>query len=107
MTADEIARILDVLGERLGPSGEYAFGLAVRYVLIDSAIWAGIAVIAIGVAVWLWRRAGRFSWDSDRDAARAVAFGVAALAGIVLAMSTSHVLNAEWHAISRLIGAVR
>lgn len=38
MNPDDLARILDELGQRLGPTGEYVFALAVRQVYIDSVL---------------------------------------------------------------------
>ena len=49
MNPDDIARILDDLGQRLGPTGEYVFSLAVRQVYIDAfaglLCWLAFAVI--------------------------------------------------------------
>ncbi len=53
MTADDIGKILDELGQKLGPAGQYVFGLAVRQVYIDGivAIVVAIAVTALGLIV--------------------------------------------------------
>ena len=48
MTAEELGRILDELGERLGPTGAYVFELAVRQQVIVNGLWTGVLV---GVAV--------------------------------------------------------
>lgn len=45
MEPDEIIRLLDELGQRLTPAGEYAFSLAVRQQVIDGAVW----LIGMGV----------------------------------------------------------
>lgn len=73
MNPEDLARILDDLGERLGPAGEYAFSLAVRQVFIDGAMGlvvglVGVVVIAAVFAVAI--RATRREWHrqlADRD----------------------------------------
>lgn len=68
MTADELARILDELGRRLGPAGEYAFGIAVRYQMTSALIWAigaGVTLaLIIGVVLWAARFTSR-RWHAD------------------------------------------
>lgn len=47
MNADDLAKILDELGQRLGPTGEHVFQLAVRQVYID----AGLSLVVNGVGL--------------------------------------------------------
>lgn len=79
MTADEIGRILDELGDRLGPAGSHVFELAVRQQIVTGALWTVVllvaAVTAALVAVGAVRRVRRLETtisDIDRqiDAAR-------------------------------------
>lgn len=48
MNADEITRLLDELGKRLGPAGEHVFELAVRQQVIVSTMWLiGASLVAL------------------------------------------------------------
>jgi hypothetical protein len=55
---DDLARILDELGQRLGPAGAYVFGLAVRQVLIGSVLGLSLAVVT-GASGYVALRATR------------------------------------------------
>jgi hypothetical protein len=55
MNPDDLARILDDLGRRVGPAGERVFELAVRQQVITNGLWAtaagAVVVIAVAIAV--------------------------------------------------------
>ncbi len=59
MNPDDIARILDDLGSRIGPAGEYVFALAVRQAVIANALWflgsVAVCVVAAFAAVRWFR----------------------------------------------------
>lgn len=68
MNPDDIARILDDLGQRLGPAGQYVFGLAVRQAFIDGLLQTGIAVVGltvVGVVVLAAARISRRQWARE------------------------------------------
>lgn len=47
MNAEDLAAILDELGRRLGPTGEYVFRLAVQRVIVSSALSSLAAVLCL------------------------------------------------------------
>jgi hypothetical protein len=108
--ADEIGRILDEIGERIGPAGEYAFQLAVRQVFIDGAIATigGVALLvtAVGGGLLIWRLSENAA-SVDRPFARGFGFAAATailLGGFVfLSMGAAQLLNPEYHAMMRLL----
>ena len=51
MNPDDLARILDELTSRLGPGGEYVFGLAVRQKIIEGIVGLSLILVLIGIAV--------------------------------------------------------
>ena len=53
MNPEDIGRVLDEIGERIGPAGEYAFGLAVRQQITLGIIWTAfwLAVLVISLLV--------------------------------------------------------
>src|SRR5258708_17084678 len=63
MSGEELAKILDELGQRLGPAGSHVFGLAVRQQFITGAIWSvvllGSAFVGVVVATAAIRRVRR------------------------------------------------
>lgn len=66
MSPDDLAKILDELGKRLGPTGQHVFELAVRNVVITNTIWVGfwgvVAVISLAtllVSLYKFRSYGR------------------------------------------------
>jgi hypothetical protein len=115
MDADEIGRILDELGERIGPAGERVMELAIRQVYIDAALavigWLVLVAIGALVARPLYRWVQDGGSYSSRDLGAllvGVAWGGAlAFTTIALAIGLSSVLNPEYAALRDLIGAVR
>ena len=45
MKPEDIARILDDLGTRIGPAGEYVWQLTVKQVLIDAWLWGAFGIL--------------------------------------------------------------
>lgn len=60
MNPDDLAKILDELGRRLGPTGQHVFDLAVRQQIIDGAFVVFALLIfvflSIVVTIAVWRR---------------------------------------------------
>ena len=48
MNPDDLARILDELGQRLGPTGEHVFALAVQFKVTSAVIWLVASVVVLG-----------------------------------------------------------
>lgn len=59
MNPDDLARILDDIGQRIGPAGERVFELAVRQQVITNGLWAtaagAVAVVAVAIAIRQYR----------------------------------------------------
>ena len=112
MNPDDIARILDDLGRRLGPAGEYAFSLAVRYEFTSAAISVAFGLLlavasAIGIVV-AWR------YDDESGASFPIRIfgGLFGSIGGVVGLSVSaialpNLLNPEYAAIRSLLWAIR
>ena len=116
MNADELAKILDELGQRLGPTGEYVFALAVRQAYIEGWTFVGVAVLfglatlvgVIGSAVSIVRR------PSDKDAgyygavvAMVSGLGFVIASAFFFAYGLPKLLNPEYAALRDLIGTIR
>ena len=115
MSADDLVRLLDELGQRLGPTGEYVFALAVRQVYVDAAIYIGawlVVVIALAIVarpLYWWTQDG----DSYSDRGLMATLG-AMCAGFVLVgltvaalLSLASLLNPEYAALRSILGSVR
>ena len=114
MNAEELAKILDELGERLGPTGEYVFSLAVRQVTLEGwflfvpLVFIGLVFLATAIGIVVaWLR-DKISASSESDA-----FFVAALCGImgvlfwfISHMSLIKILNPEWAALEKILEKV-
>jgi hypothetical protein len=112
---DDLIRILDELGKRLGPTGEYVFGLAVRQVYIEAVVGIGLFAFALMVGaiviprVYRWQQADRSGY-SERGMiatiggllAAMLLFGVTANAIFQL----QNVLNPEYAALRAILGTV-
>lgn len=136
MTPEDIARILDDLGQRIGPAGEYVFQLAVRQVVITSAVGivSSIVVLAVTGLTLRWaigftkRRwdhdvaryaEGKGRWSSIQSgpdmadygfawAGPAIVFLVVGIgAFLTLTSSVISLLNPEYQALIRLLEAIR
>ena len=105
MNPDDLARILDELGRRLGPAGEHVFALAVRQQIINGVFGVIAALILMIVGV-VFVVVGRRQIDSDGF--EWFAGGVAwIIAAIALIGGLSLLLNPEYAAIRELLSAVR
>lgn len=109
MTAEELAQILDELGRRLGPAGEYVFRLAVERVVIESALWvaAGGLILLVGLIVTSRALRGRNGYGDVRE--MLVMLGSAAVfVGAFLCLSAAvPLLTPEYEALTRLLRAVK
>lgn len=114
MNADELARILDELGERLGPTGQYLMDLTVRQIVAEAMAWiiggAVVVLILWAITVIAFRVA-----DLDDPADDLVAWAflsglvslfVSAVFVPVLALNIIRLGNPEYAAIERIIGMV-
>lgn len=121
MNAAEIARILDMLGERLGPTGQYVFALAVRQQFIEGVMAAAVLALILGLAVLaqaLWLK-NCFEYDrkaDERDRFGATGIVVTSLAGWMipfacllagLPYAVGKLLNPEYAAIRDLLDQIR
>jgi hypothetical protein len=123
MNPDDLARILDDLGERLGPTGEYVFGLAVRQSLINgvTCLVLGVVAVVAGYRLVGWLR--RFATEDKALAATkpyhttsyefAYVFGgigLLILGGFglfALSLAADNLLNPEYAAIRSLLSSIR
>ena len=132
MNPDELARILDELGKRLGPAGQHVFELAVRQQYINALlglIESG-AVLLIGIPVILYcvrltRRRwaadmARYANSNDHSSSKpdidgyvfawivggALALFVLGMAAVDFFASISILLNPEYAAIREILSAI-
>lgn len=116
MSPDDLSKILDELGQRLGPAGGHVFELAVRQAIIDgvmSLVGGVVYLAAFLVGVVLAVRITRRPASSDRDdfVTREMApvlfllvGGIGALVAAVCALGgLSTLLNPEYAAIRDLL----
>lgn len=117
MTADQLAQLLDELGKRLGPAGEHVYQLTVRQVVIESLLWGclGLFLVALSVpALIAMRRSDRKAIAEGRPESDLFGWwgttwltGMSLVPGLaILVFVSTQLLNPEFHAIMRLIGAV-
>lgn len=116
MTPDDIIRLLDELGQRLGPAGERVFALAVRQVYAEAlvAILAFAVVVAVGaiaaprLARWA---SGGDTYSADRPLAvlmLALPYGMSVIVlGCAALLTLPGLLNPEYAALSRLLSEIR
>lgn len=110
MNPEDVGRILDEIGERIGPAGEYAWELTVRQVYIEGWAWllAGIVVLAFAIllsGLLAYRFIGHRQW-SDGATASVLMYGVIAwlVALPMVVVNLTVLLNPEYHAMTRLLG---
>jgi hypothetical protein len=104
MNPDDLARILDELGRRLGPAGEHVFALAVRQQIIEGIVWVtvGLLLIIAGVVAFLVIRR-----QTDSDGFEWLAGGILwVVAAVALIPGLLQLLNPEYAAIRDLLKAV-
>lgn len=129
MNPDDLARILDELGKRLGPAGEHVFELAIRQVVIDAVItlaWAVPLLIATAITTYLVGRwtIGAYRKEKAEEDPRAyhsvdvfpyalswllaglIIVCIVIVAGTALVYNLSRILNPEYAAIRDILNAV-
>lgn len=115
MNPDDLAKVLDELGERLGPTGEYVFALAVRQVYINAVLFGVFFVVSVALTVWASSRLIRWAADDGPYGDRGL---LAVFAGTImivvtgalglqfLGFSLPDVLNPEYAAIRDLLSNI-
>jgi len=114
MNPDDLARILDELGRRLGPAGEHVFALAVRQVYIDAAIAMVFLSIPLVVLAATARRVYHWQQDGDSYSDREITtifyvVGLGVWIGLALLYAfivVPRLLNPEYAAIQNLLRAI-
>ena len=110
MNADDIGKILDELGRRLGPAGSHVFELAVREQIIRGATW--LVVFVVGLALCLYaRKAWIADWQGSGLSARGTLFMAGAFMVFVatiglIAGGIGQLLNPEYAAIKDILGHI-
>ncbi|MFN2419260.1 MAG: hypothetical protein ABR593_10110 [Candidatus Limnocylindria bacterium] len=102
MNPEDVGRILDEIGERIGPAGEYAWTLTVRQVVIDASMWGGVGVVLILVALACGVGAALSRGELRANAAVIGAFAFIVAVPVVVFVGTQ-LLNPEYHAMMRLL----
>ena len=111
MTPEQVAQIIEMLAEKLGPLGEHVWTIYVRQVYVDvvgGVLW--IIALLIGAVAFqrLAIRARGMSSSVDREFMGAGAYiGIAVcilLAFCALTFGVLKILNPEYHAIQMLLG---
>lgn len=98
MNPEDIGKILDEIGERIGPAGAYAWEITVRQVVIDASVWLSLGALALVVAL------GAFTYAAVRRSADALGVGLLALTGLIpMGVALTQLLNPEYHAMVRLL----
>lgn len=114
MNPEDIGRILDEVGERIGPAGEYAWQVGVQHTAISA--WAGLIlpivalVIALPMVVISYPRI-----DPERMDGWGAMLLVSGFVSVVAAVAfigtvgdnLPDALVPEWAAIERLLGSVK
>lgn len=102
MNPEDVGKILDEIGERIGPAGAYAWELTVRQVVIDAWVWGGLGVALVLAAVV------SFIVAAFRRSEGAAAIGL--FAGFFGVPTTfyfvTQILNPEYHAMQKLLTTV-
>lgn len=119
MNPDDLVKILDELGRRLGPTGEYVFALAVRQVYIDSLVTLTtttlIAVGVVALVLYFVRLTRRLYATENNDVFPYVmAWFLGGLWAVVVLIVTlvcftdalRNLLNPEYAALRDILGAI-
>lgn len=114
MNPEEIGQILDEIGERVGPAGEYAWQIAVAHESISS--WIALAIplfaVLVGLAIIAATRGRNIDWDAPNLAnlslilAGVMAFGGTLAFMMVVGRELPDALIPEWGVLRNLIDAV-
>lgn len=123
MNPDDVAKILDELGKRLGPAGSHVFELAVRQQVIQGIITLAtqgiviaLGLVAVAVGIWLHKKeikAGT-NWPTDPTIGFFVSFVGGLVVGLALFMllitlptTITQLINPEYAAIKEILYAIR
>jgi ABC-type Fe3+ transport system permease subunit len=110
---DDLSRILDELGRRLGPAGSHVFELAVRQAIVSSLIWGLLAlVITIVCILGISRLVRGWSDQSDDGEFFSLMLIVGQMFVLVLsvgvtAASLVTLLNPEYSGLRDILSAIR
>ena len=115
MNADDLAKILDDLGQRLGPTGEYVFQLAVQQVYVEAIVTivatalVAVAGLVVGPRIYKWYKADKpYGMRDVPTFMIGLLFSLVMLGGIIGTLSgLSRLLNPEYAALRDIIGAIR
>lgn len=110
MNPEDVGKILDEIGERIGPAGEFAWQLTVRQVVIEGWVFGIVGVVALFVVVGsiygMLRNLGDES-SVDREFVAffcSVGLGIFGLVALIMVIaSVPKLLNPEYHAMVRLL----
>ena len=115
MNADDLAKILDELGQRLGPTGEYVVQLAVRQVYVEAIVTIvatallAVAGLVVGPRIYRWYEADEpYGIREMPTLVVGLLFPIAMLVGITgTLIAIPRLLNPEYAALRDIIGAIR
>lgn len=118
MNPEDIGRILDEIGARIGPAGEYAWDTLVMGERIIGGVLVGAGVVA-GAATFVLYRLGRWAYETHKGAGPydshdigAVTFGIGCLTFFIAACALvgsglPGLLAPEYVAIKQILGSIR
>jgi hypothetical protein len=109
---EDVGRILDEIGQRIGPAGEYAWQLTVRQVHIDAWLWMGFGVLILVAAIvcsslLAYNFVAHKKW-ADGALASFWLYSVCAwlIGGGIVVANVVRLLNPEYHAMMQLVNQV-
>lgn len=112
MTADELQKFLDALGQKLTPAASHVWELAVRQQVIYGAIaWVIVAILGVGVLASFLAAAAvvyhrEYKWADNAATAIVAAFAFLALILVVAATAAGPMFNPEYAALSDVISKI-
>jgi len=110
MNPDDIAKILDDLGQRLGPAGQHVFQVAIQQVYVDSTL-IGILTIGVIIATILLFRYTKKVYGpqtiDDKISTAMLGFVIGVFEVGFLIITIKPMFNPEWSAIQRILDSIR
>jgi len=113
---DDVAKILDELGNRLSQPAQHVFQLSVNYVISSNTFYAVLCVgwivssVLAGIALVVWVRRGESPYG-DRPFVGGLLggalIGTALVAMVFLMISVVALMNPEYTALQNLLGAIK